>query len=172
MSPEMLFDRLRERMDRGVARYKLRACASVGLSPRVCGRLWIHGDGEVRVGDRVFFDAAAAPIELYAWAGASIVIGDDSYIAGGTSIEATRSIVLGARARLGSFCKVMDNHFHPLVGDRHVRPAPRPVVVEEDVVLGPRTIVLAGTRVERGARIAAGTVMKRSRPADAPRRGG
>ena len=168
----MLFDWIREWVDGRVARYKLRACASVGLSPRVRGRLWIHGDGAVTVGDRVFFDAASAPIELYAWAGASIVIGDDSVIAGGTSIEATRSITLGARTRLGSFCKVMDNHFHPLVGDRHARPAPRPVVVEDDVVMGPRAIVLAGARVERGARVDAGTVIKRSRPDGAPRGGG
>jgi acetyltransferase-like isoleucine patch superfamily enzyme len=159
--PEMLFDLLRERMDGRVARHKLRACASVGLSPRVRGRLWIHGDGEIEVGDRVFFDAAGAPIELYPWAGASIVIGDDTYVGGGTSIEATRSITLGARVRVGGFCKVMDNHFHPLVGDRHVRPAPRPVVVEDDVVLGPRTIVLAGAHVDRGARVEAGTVLKR-----------
>jgi acetyltransferase-like isoleucine patch superfamily enzyme len=168
----MLFSLLDERIARRVARHKLRACASVGLAPRVQGRLWIHGDGDVEVGDRVFFDAAFAPIELYPWADASIVIGDDSYIAGGTSIEATSSITLGARTRVGSFCKVMDNHFHPLVGDRHVRPAPRAVVVEDDVVLGPRTIVLAGTRVERGARVDAGTVIRRSRPGDAPRGGG
>jgi acetyltransferase-like isoleucine patch superfamily enzyme len=168
----MILDMIRERMDARVARYKLRACASMGLSPRVRGRLWIHGDGEVRVGDRVFFDAAAAPIELYPWAGASIVIGDDSYIAGGTSIEATSSITLGARTRLGGFCKLMDNNFHPLVGDRHLRPAPRPVVVEADVVLGPRTIVLAGTRVERGAHIDAGTVIKRAQPRAPTRKGG
>lgn len=150
---------LRQRLDTLAARYALRACSVVGLSPRVCGRLWIHGDGRVLVGDRVFFDAAAAPIELYAWAGASIILGDDSYLGGGTSIEATSSITLGARTRLGGFCRVMDNHFHPVVGDRHVRPAPRPVVIEDDVVLGPRTIVLAGARVVRGARVGAGTVI-------------
>jgi acetyltransferase-like isoleucine patch superfamily enzyme len=167
----MLLRSLGEQLAGRAARHKLRACASVGLAPRVRGRLWIHGDGEILVGDRVFFDAAFAPIELYPWAGASIVIGDDSYIAGGTSVEATCSITLGPRTHLGSFCKVMDNHFHPLVGDRHARPAPRPVVVEGDVVLGPRTIVLAGARVERGTRVGAGTVIKRSRPGDAPEGG-
>jgi acetyltransferase-like isoleucine patch superfamily enzyme len=168
----MLLDRLSELLDVEVARYKLRACASVGLSPRVRGRLWIHGKGEVTVGDRVCFDAGGAPIEMYAWAGASIVIGDDSYIAGGTSIEATSSIKIGARAHLGSFCRVMDNHFHPLVGNRHVLPKPRPVVVDDDVALGPRTIVLAGARVERGARVLAGTVIRRPHRRDAHEEGG
>lgn len=159
----MLFDRLRERASGALALYKLRACASVGRSPRVRGRLWIHGDGEITIGDRVFFDGELAPIELYAWAGASIVIGDDSYLGGGTSFEATSSITLGARTHLGGFCRLMDNHFHPVVGDRHVRPAPRPVVVEDDVIMGARTIVLAGARVERGARVDAGTVLKRAK---------
>jgi acetyltransferase-like isoleucine patch superfamily enzyme len=161
----MPFDLLREHIDGRVARYELRACAAVGLSPRVSGRVWVHGDGEVIVGDRVVFDGSTAPIELYPWAGASIVIGDDSYLAGGTSIESTSSIKIGARARIEGFCSVMDNHFHPLVGDRHARPSPRPVVIEDDVVLGPRTIVLAGARVERGARVPAGTVIKRPRSA-------
>lgn len=144
------------------ARYKLRACASVGQAPRVTGRVWIHGDGEIRIGDDVFFDAAKAPIELYSWAGAAIVIGDGGHIEGGSSIEATESIVLGARSKIGAFCKVMDNHFHPLVGNRNVRPPPRPVVIEEDVTIGPRSIVLAGARVERGSRIEPGTIVRRS----------
>lgn len=142
-----------------LTRFKLRGCSSVGSSPRVRGALWIHGDGRIEVGDRVFFDASFAPIEVYAWAGATIVIGDDSYLGGGTSLEATSSIALGARSHLGVFCKLMDNHFHPLVGDRHARPLPRPVVLEDDVDLGPRTIVLAGAYVTRGSRVVAGTVI-------------
>ncbi|MGH7280133.1 MAG: acyltransferase [Polyangiaceae bacterium] len=144
------------------ARYKLRACASVGQAPRVTGRVWIHGDGEVRVGNGVFFDAAKAPIELYSWAGAAIIIGDGGHIEGGSSIEATESIVLGARSKIGAFCKVMDNHFHPLVGNRNVRPPPRPVVIEDDVTIGPRSIVLAGARVERGTCIEGGSIVRRS----------
>ena len=143
-----------------VTRYKLRACASVGDAPRVLGSLWIHGKGRVELGHRVFFDAGGAPIELYPWEGAVISIGDDCYIGGGTSIEATESIVIGTRAHLGSFSKIMDNHFHPLHGDRNERPAPRPVVLEEDVTIGPCGIVLAGSRVTRGTSIASGTVVR------------
>lgn len=143
------------------ARYELRGCASVGRAPRASGRVWIHGDGMVHVGNDVFLDAENAPIELYSWPGAEIVIGDDVHIEGGTSIEATESVVVGARSRLGPFCRVMDSHFHPLVGDRNVRPASHPVVIEADVALGSRSIVLAGAHVERGASVEAGTVVRR-----------
>ena len=160
-SGRVAFERIQEMATAQLARYKLRRCAWVGRRPRVTGRVWVHGQGVVLVGDRVCFDAAAAPIELYAWPGAIIVVGDDSYLGGGTSLEATASIRLGARTRVGAFCRIMDNHFHALVGDRSVRPPPRPVVFGDDVVLGPRSIVLAGASPASGSRFADGTVVKR-----------
>jgi acetyltransferase-like isoleucine patch superfamily enzyme len=133
-------------LDAWVTHFKLRRCAAVGASPRVMGRVWVHGEGQVFIGDRVVFDAASAPIELYPWAGAAIIIGDDAFIGGGTSFEATESITVGARVTLGGFSRIMDNHFHPLVGDRNARPPSRPVLIEDDVALGPRSIVLGADR--------------------------
>lgn len=148
-----------------LARHRLRRCTWVGGSPRVRGRLWIHGPGDILVGDRVLFDASRAPIELYAWRGATIVVGDDTYVGGGCSLEATASIRIGARNRLEAFCRIMDNHFHPLVGDRNETPTPRPVALGDDVSLGPRTIVLAGASLPAGTWLPAGSVV------NAPRRG-
>jgi acetyltransferase-like isoleucine patch superfamily enzyme len=127
----------------------------------VRGKVWVHGEGDVVVGDRVVFDAADAPIELHAAAGATIAIGDDCTLAAGTSIDATSSIVIGARCRIGAFCKATDNHFHPRRGDGQVRPAATPVVVEDDVELGPCTILLPGAHVRRGSRIAPRAVIRR-----------
>jgi len=139
----------------------LRGCAHVGTAPRVSGRVWVHGDGAVVVGDRVAFDAADAPIELHATAGATLRIGDDCLLASGASIEATSSITLGARCRLGAFSTIMDNNFHPLQGDRHVRPPAVPVFVEDDVEVGPHAILLPGACVGRGARIGPYAVVRR-----------
>jgi acetyltransferase-like isoleucine patch superfamily enzyme len=159
----MFIEGIRERMSQLRARLVLlRSCSGVGLSPRVSGLLWIHGEGEVWIGDRVFFDAATAPIEILSWAGARVVIGDDVELGGGTSIEATRSIRLGNGVRIGAYCKVMDNHFHPLVGNRRERPVPQPVVLEDGVVLGPCSIVLAGAHLARTSRFGAGSIIKRS----------
>jgi acetyltransferase-like isoleucine patch superfamily enzyme len=150
-----------------LVRSKLKACASVGASPRVLGRVWIHGGGSVRLGSRVFLNAAVVPIELHAHAGGEIVIGDDVTIESGASIEADRSVVVGARSRLGSFCKLVDTNFHQLTGDRSVRPRGVQVTIEEDVAIGPRAIVLPGAFVGRAAVIAAGTVLSRPVPAGA-----
>lgn len=86
MKSPALLDRLGTLLRARLARRELGACARPGRSPRASARVWIHGDGEIFVGDRFFFDASAAPIDLHRWLGASIVIGDDCRL-GGTSIE-------------------------------------------------------------------------------------
>jgi len=110
-------------------RVKLRRRASVGPSAIVLGRVWVRGAGAVHVAGGVLFDARAAPIELCAHAGAEIRIGPGVRIEGGASLEAASHIEIGAGAKLGSFCKIMDNHFHPVGRERHRRPPSRPVVL-------------------------------------------
>ncbi len=145
-----------------LARFRLRRCAYVGDAPRVLGRVWIHGLGVIRLGDRVVLDARLAPIELHASRPTSeIVIGDDVVIGGGSSIEAEESVRIGDRVRLGGFCRLMDAHFHSATGDRSKRPAPAPLVVEDDVEMGARSILLAGAHVEHHVQICAGTVVTR-----------
>src|SRR6476620_8817291 len=105
---ESLLDRAHEL----VGLYRLRRQASMRSTPEVRGRLWIHGGGRIELGERVVFDGHVAPIELHIQRGAVIAIGDDVYVGGGTSIEAQKAVRIGARSRLGTFCKVIDNHFH------------------------------------------------------------
>src|ERR1700694_1745955 len=144
------------------ALWKLRRCARVGRAPCVRGHVWIHGRGQVLLGDGVVLDAAHFPIELHAQEpGSRLVLGDGVYIGGGTSIEAVVSVTIGARTRVGSFTKVMDNHFHPLWGNRHFKPPSAPVVIGEDVEIGSRAIFLAGADVGNGATGRAGAVITR-----------
>ncbi|NOJ91687.1 acetyltransferase [Corallococcus sp. CA049B] len=147
-----------------VARLKLRRCEAVGATPTVWGRVWIHGEGEIQVGNRVLFDARMAPIELHAQRGGRIVIEDDVTIEGGSSIEAQSCVTLGARSHLGMWCKLMDNMYHPVRGNRHERPRSVPLVVEEGVTVGSRTILLPGAHLQKGASVASGTVISRRIP--------
>ena len=68
---------------------------------------------------------------------------------------------LGARTRLGAFAKVIDNHFHPLLGNRHARPPSVPVIVGEDVDIAPRAILLAGAQVGDGGGVGPAAVITR-----------
>ena len=54
-------------------------------------------------------------------------IGPGVRIEGGSSLEAVSQIVIDTGAKVGSFCKILDNHFHPVGGsDRFRRPPSRP----------------------------------------------
>jgi len=156
-----------ERMRRLVSdlwsRVKLRGCASVGRSTIALGRIWVHGEGEVYLAGGVVLDARAAPIELCAHAGGEIHIGPGVRIEGGASIEAVSRIAIGARAKLGSFCKILDNNLHQMrIADREQRPPSRPVVVEEGAEVGARAILLPGARVGAGVVVPAGSVVSRN----------
>lgn len=145
-----------------LARHRLRGCASVGEAPVVKGQVWIRGRGEVRLGNRVVLDASTAAIEINAWdPGSVITIGDDVVISSGASLESVVSINIGARSRLGRFSKIMDTSFHSLIGDRHARPKCFPVEVGEDVEVGFRAVLLAGTKLGNGSAVGAGTVVSR-----------
>jgi len=146
-------------------RWAERRCSWIGPRPRSSGRTWIHGGGTVRCGEGVVLDASRAPIELHVGAGASLVLGDGVRIEGGTSIEAMERVEIGDGARVGAWCKVLDNHFHPVNGDRHDRPASAPVSIGAGVVVGERCIVLPGARLEEGARLGPGVVIGRRVPA-------
>ncbi|MFL5390051.1 MAG: acyltransferase [Myxococcales bacterium] len=150
------------------SRWKLRRCARVGRSPSVRGRVSIVGPGSVQVGDDVLLDGAWAPIELKTFdPDSQIVLGDRVRIESGTSIEAVASVRIGAGARLGTFSKVMDNHFHSLAGDRHVRPSSDPVEIGEGAAIGDRAVLLAGANVGAGALVRAGAVVGRRLPVPA-----
>ena len=148
-----------------ISRWKLWRCAELGASPSVVGRIWIHGPGALRIGNRVRLDASSDPIELHVGPGAEIVLGDDVEIQGGASIEALQSVLVGDGCRIGARCKVIDNDFHRLSGNRE--PPSAPVVIEANATLGNGAIVLPGARVPRGGMIAPGAVVRGRRAAGA-----
>src|SRR5437879_12364373 len=116
---------------------------SLGRSVSIRGRVWVHGEGTVRVEDDVVLDARAAPIELHAYRGAEINIARGARIDSGSSLEAIARITEGPYARGGPFSKRTDNKFNP--PDRQNRIAPsRPGFVGEQSEEGPRPVLLPG----------------------------
>ncbi len=98
--------------------------------------------------------------------GARIVIGDDVGMSGCT-LSAAVSISVGNRVLLGSGCLITDNDAHPIDPAARLRGeggACRPVVIEDDVFVGARAIILKGVTVGRGSVIGAGAVVTTSIP--------
>lgn len=158
--PPVRFDP-RDLLAQLTARLRLYPCNHVGRGVRVFGNICFPSDGEIWLGDRVVLDAREAPIEFNAGAGATLVVGDDTYIGGGTAIELRCSVKIGARVRIGPYCKMLDNDHHQFTGTRHDSPASSPIVIEDDVTLGERSILLPGAHIGAGATVEPGTVIKR-----------
>ena len=165
---------LKKRFSAIRARLRIRplsAALRTEMAPEVIieGRVWIPGEGRVRLGHGVRLRARRAPIELRAHAGAEISLGDAVTVEAGASIEATRRIDIGARASIGSFAKILDNHYHRTVGDRQERPPGVPNSIGEDARVGPRAILLPGARLAAGTVVGAGEVLSRRQEGDPSR---
>jgi acetyltransferase-like isoleucine patch superfamily enzyme len=146
-----------------LARVYLRRCTRVGLFTRVYGRPHIHNRGTLIVGERVLIWSTTATTELAVFPGGTLEIGDATTINYGTSIAATGLVRLGRGCRLGTHVMILDNDFHELE-DRDAMPAPRPVILEDNVWLANRAIVLPGVTIGHDAVVGAGSVVMTSIP--------
>jgi acetyltransferase-like isoleucine patch superfamily enzyme len=81
-------------------------------------------------------------------------------------LDAHSQISIGRNCMIGPYCYITDaNHGRApgvLVKDQQMEP--RPVVIEDDVWLGARVVVLPGVRLGRGCVIGAGAVVTHDVP--------
>lgn len=97
--------------------------------------------------------------------GAHIKIGDDVGVSGCT-ISAAESITIGNRVLIGSGAVIVDTDAHPIHPDHRFNGGGEhePVVIEDDVFIGARAIVLKGVRIGHGSVIGAAAVVAKDVP--------
>lgn len=109
---------------------------------------------------------------IYAENNAKIHIGNDVGISS-ACIWAKKSISIGNHVKIGGDCILIDTDAHSL--DYAIRRAPnidsknahsRPIVIEDDVLIGTRCIILKGVTIGARSVIGAGSVVTKSIPAD------
>lgn len=147
----------------GRARFYLRHCTRVGLFTRVYGRPRVSNRGTLLIGERVRIWSTTVPTEFAVFDQGLLDIGDNVSINYGTSIAATGSVRIGRGCMLGTYSMILDNDFHE-IEHRDVMPAPRPVVLEDNVWLGNRTLILPGVTIGHDTVIGAGSVVLTSIP--------
>lgn len=146
------------------ARWQLRS-AELGPRVRVWGRVYLCNQGVMRVGTRTRLIATITPLEFLVGPRGRLEIGEQVYINYGVSIGAMLSVTIGDRTNIGSYAIILDNNYHSVEPERRrVRPSSQPVVIEENVWLGSRVIVLPGVRVGAHSAIGAGSVVTRDIP--------
>lgn len=147
--------------DAGVAR---RSADAAGQPLTIVTPTQFRGRGTVEIGRDVVFGVVASPEswscsyfeartrEAAIRIGAGTVFNNRAQL-----ISEGAGITIGARCLFGTEVMVVDSNFHGLALEVRSQPDPQPreTVLEDDVFVGARAIVLKGARIGRGSVIAA-----------------
>jgi acetyltransferase-like isoleucine patch superfamily enzyme len=156
-SPRKLVEALR-------AQWQLRTCDSVPLTVTVEGRVFVRNEGRIDIGDRVRFEASIVPTQLSTGVGAKLSIGPMTYLNYGVSVGAEQEVLIGANCLIGQYTLIMDSDYHDVA--TRAMPGPvAPVIIEDNVWLAARVVVLKGVRIGRGSVVGVGSVVTRDIPA-------
>src|SRR5215470_7646241 len=145
------------------AQWQLRGKARVPLSVRLQGRVHAWGDGAVTLGEGVSLVGTVVPVELVTYDSGQIEIGSYTFINYGSSIAARASVKIGSSCHLGHYTFVMDNDQHDVL-THNMLPPSEPVVIEDNVWIGSKVVILPGVRVGSRAVIGAGSIVTRDIP--------
>ncbi len=146
------------------ARWYLRHASHLGKKVRTFGRPIVDNRGTLWIGDRVRIRSTVVKTELVV-EGGTLEIGEGAYINYGCSIAARKLVRIGPNCRIGTYAMITDNNFHRLEPERRDEiPESAPVLLENDVWLGGRVIVLPGVTIGSGSVIGAGSVVTRDIP--------
>ena len=140
------------------ARIRLRHATSLGRHVTLRGRPAVSNEGRMTIGDHVRLVSTVARLELVTVAGGHLEIGNNVFINYGSSLVASAQVRIGDDCLIGTHVMVMDCDFHR-VEDKAWDTTGEPIVIEDRVWLGNRSMVLKGVRVGHDAVVAAGSVV-------------
>lgn len=147
------------------AHWYFRKATQLEKKVRVWGRPAIHNSGTMIIHERARFVSTIATLELVANQGGTLEIGESAFINYGCSIAANQLVRIGAECNIGTYCIMMDNDFHRLEPERRKeRPQSKPIILEDNVWLGARVIVLRGVTIGEGSVIGAGSIVAKNIP--------
>ncbi len=148
-------------------------CNSVGNNLLVKGPFRIRNSGQIQVGDSCIIDSSKeGTVRLEVGNRAVLKIGDGVYLNEGVHIVCNISVTIGDRCLIASDVAILDDDGHPVDWRaRHnhwpVKPEDKigaPVIIEDNVWIGTRAIILKGVHIGSGAVIGAGAVVTHDVP--------
>lgn len=117
----------------------------------------INGGGTIEVGNCTFFPG----VRIECWRGATVIIGNGTYLNRNTEIVASKSVVIGNDCKIARDVLIMDTDQHPVDSDNLVS---KPVEIGDRTWLGSRSIILKGVTIGHDSIIGAGSIVTKSVP--------
>jgi acetyltransferase-like isoleucine patch superfamily enzyme len=166
---------------KGITFYK---CLKAGLpynkTWRIYGKFYLvtpnrfHKQPSIKIGDNLLLQAnlkqnvfgIIQPNYFNLGVGAKLYIGNNVGISGST-ISVQNEITIGNDVLIGSGCVISDSDAHPISPlDRNdaSKTISKPIIIESEVFIGARSIILKGVIIGRGSVIGAGSVVTKSTP--------
>ncbi|MGH2368979.1 MAG: acyltransferase, partial [Chloroflexota bacterium] len=145
------------------ARLRLRAATRLGRRVTLRGRPKVTNQGTMTFGDRVRLDSTVATLELVTLPSGHLEIGENVFINYGSSLVSSAHVKVSDDCLIGTHVMVMDCDFHR-VEDKAWDTTGAPIVLEERVWLGNRSMVLKGVTIGHDAVVAAGSVVTKDVP--------
>lgn len=141
-----------------LSRLYLRKTTRFGKHPRVEKKPYLVNLGEMYIGDNVNVCSRSVPCDLVSYPGGTLDIGDDVFVNFGTTICAQNKIRIGNNVKIGPYCMIHDTDFH-VPGIDFAAAEGVPIIIEDDVWLSSRVLVMKGSVIGKGSVIAAGSVV-------------
>jgi acetyltransferase-like isoleucine patch superfamily enzyme len=117
----------------------------------------IQNEGRIEVDNIALYSG----VRLEVWRGALLTIGKGTYLNRNTEVVAARRVSIGSGCMIARDVLIMDTDQHALPG---AELAVAPVVIEDDVWIGARAIILKGVTIGHDSVIGAGAIVTRSVP--------
>lgn len=121
-------------------------------SPKIFNR-----GGQIVVQNCQFYEG----VRLEVGKGATLKIGNGTYLNRNTVVVAENRVEIGRDCRISWDVVIMDSDLHAVKGTTMDN---RPVIIEDNVWIGCRCIILKGVTIGTGAIIAAGSVVTKNVP--------
>lgn len=136
----------------------------IGGIPQIAGHL------KVLVGDNVTLHGITSFVTTKVGDEPVLEIGDGTYVGYQVTVSAGKRVTIGRHCLIADRVLIADNDGHPLEFDRRISGCPveaqdiRPVVLEDGVWVGSRSVILKGVRIGRGAVVGANSVVTKDVP--------
>lgn len=133
--------------------------ANAPLSVRLEGRARVNNYGTMTIGERVRLDGRVLPVNLACFQGATLSIGEGTFVNYGCDISAITRVEIGRNCDIGQMALIMDSDWHA-TDDHRAKGPSEAIVIEDDVWIGARVTILRGTRIGAGSVIGAHAVVR------------
>lgn len=120
-------------------------------------------NGEIILGNRVRIWSHIHKTQLSAGGKGKLIIGDNTFINCGSLISAQHEIRIGKNCQIATGVIMMDSDFHGTQGEDSSTKI-SPIIIEDDVWLATRVVVLKGVTIGKGSTVATGAVVTKDIP--------